>query len=452
MKSILELVRRHKSGQAIGIYSICSAHPVVLRAALSEGLRSAAPVLIEATSNQVNQFGGYTGMTPHDFRQFVFSIADDVGFPRERILLGGDHLGPNCWQADPSEVALAKSETMVAQYVAAGFRKIHLDCSMACADDPTVLPERLVAMRAARLCEAAERAFVGLPADQCGEPPVYVIGTEVPVPGGAHEDLQELVVTRSDAAAGTIACHREAFELRGLGGADGAWQRVVGLVVQPGVEFDHHKVIDYVAQKARSLSAFIEREPGLVYEAHSTDYQTPTALKSLVRDHFAILKIGPGATFALREALWALADIEEEWRGPGVGSNLKEVVIDAMCERPVHWEKYYGDVARRHLDLQFSLSDRIRYYWTQPAVRAACAALLANLGDGPLPLTLLSQFMPLQYAAIREGRLDNSAVHVLQEAVAMVLRHYIAAADPDSGPAASASARTGLERRCEVAQ
>ncbi len=443
MKSILELVRRHKAGQAIGIYSICSAHPVVLRAALSEGLRRESPVLIEATSNQVNQFGGYTGMTPRDFREFVFSIADEAGFPRERLLLGGDHLGPNCWQSNPSEVALGKSETLVAQYVAAGFRKIHLDCSMACVDDPAVLPERLVAARAARLCEAAEAAFAALPASGRGEPPVYVIGTEVPVPGGAHEDLQELAVTRSEAAAATIACHREAFAQNSLAGA--AWGRVVGLVVQPGVEFDHHKVIDYVAHKARSLSVFIEHEPSLVYEAHSTDYQTPQALKSLVRDHFAILKIGPAATFALREALWALADIEEEWRGHAASSRLKNTVLEAMQEAPIHWEKYYADAEHRQLDLQYSLSDRIRYYWARPAVQRACAALLASLGDGPLPLTLLSQFMPLQYAEIRAGRLANSASVVLQEAVARVLRPYIDAADP--GPPLPGVARVA----CEVA-
>lgn len=444
MNSILELVRRHKAGQAIGIYAICSAHPIVLRAALCEGLRCESPVLIEATSNQVNQFGGYTGMTPSDFREFVFAIAAEVGFPRERLLLGGDHLGPNCWQDEPSEVALAKSETMVAQYVAAGFRKIHLDCSMACADDPAVLPEHLVAARAARLCEVAEATFAALPEFERGDPPVYVIGTEVPVPGGAHEDLQELAVTRSEAAAGTIACHREAFAAHGRAG--GAWQRVIGLVVQPGVEFDHHKVIDYVALKARALSSFIECEPGLVYEAHSTDYQTASALKSLVHDHFAILKIGPGATFALREALWALADIEDEWRGTAGSSRLKEIVIAAMCQHPAYWEKYYADSARRHLDLQYSLSDRIRYYWTQPTVRNACAAMLANLGDGPLPLTLLSQFMPVQYAAIRDGRLANNASALLQEAVALVLRPYIAAAG------AVRAVANVTPAACEVAQ
>jgi D-tagatose-1,6-bisphosphate aldolase subunit GatZ/KbaZ len=452
MNSLLELVRRHKSGHAIGIWSICSAHPVVLRAALAEGLRGANPVLVEATSNQVNQFGGYTGMTPAAFRAFVLAIADDVGLAHDRILLGGDHLGPNCWQHEPSEIALAMSGQMVADYVAAGFRKIHLDCSMACADDPVALPERLVAARAARLCVAAEAAFAALPVATRGEPPVYVIGTEVPVPGGAHDDLLALAVTSSAAAAGTIACHRAAFEQRGLARDGAAWERVVGLVVQPGVEFDHHKVIDYVAQKARALSAFIEREPGLVYEAHSTDYQTPGALRSLVRDHFAILKVGPGATFALREALWALADIEEEWRGPAGASGLKEVVLAEMLERPAHWERYYAGGARQRLDMQFSLSDRIRYYWAQPAVQRACTALLANLGDGPLPLALLSQYLPLQYAAIRAGRLANDARAVLQEAVAIVLRPYVDAADPSDPDGPPAPGARAADARCEVAR
>ena len=87
---------------------------------------------------------------------------------------------------------------------------------------------------------------------------------------------------------------------------------MIGLVTQPGVEFDHHKVIDYVPAKAVALSRSIESVAGMVFEAHSTDYQTPRALADLVRDHFAILKVGPGVTFALREVLWALSDIASE--------------------------------------------------------------------------------------------------------------------------------------------
>jgi D-tagatose-1,6-bisphosphate aldolase subunit GatZ/KbaZ len=247
------------------------------------------------------------------------------------------------------------------------------------------------------------------------------------VPGGAHDDLQELEVTRPDAAAATIAAHRDAFAIREL---HAAWTRVIGLVVQPGVEFDHHKVIDYAPARARSLSAWIEREPALVYEAHSTDYQTPAALAALVRDHFAILKIGPGATFALRETLWGLADIEAEWLADEAGSRLKRTVIEVMHASPEHWRAYYADPERLRLDMQYSLSDRVRYYWAHPRVQLACAALLERLGRGPLPLTLLSQYLPWQHAQVRAGRLRNAVADILQEGVARVLRQYGEACSP----------------------
>ena len=99
-------------------------------------------------------------------------------------------------------------------------------------------------------------------------------------------------MTTPVAALATIAAHRDAFEAAGLGAA---WQRVIASVVQPGVEFDHHQVVDYAPDKARALSQAILPVAGMVFEAHSTDYQTREGLVSLVRDHFAILKVGPGA-------------------------------------------------------------------------------------------------------------------------------------------------------------
>ncbi len=429
MQDLLKFVSRHKSGDPVGITAVCSAHPIVLEAALSEGAKHGTTVLIEATSNQVNQFGGYTGMRPADFHRFVSGIAAACGLPAERLLLGGDHLGPNCWQHEPSEVALDKAEAMVADYVRAGFRKIHLDCSMACADDGLPLPTTLVAARAARLALACERAWT----EAGGEPPVYVIGTEVPVPGGAQEDLGELEVTSPAAAAETISVHAEAFRGRGL---DAAWRRVIGLVVQPGVEFDHHKVVDYVPAKARELSAFIERAPGLVFEAHSTDYQTPQALARLVRDHFAILKVGPGATFALRETLWGLAEIEREWLGEAGGSGFKQQVLAAMREHPGYWRKYYAEPERLSLDLQFSLSDRIRYYWATPSVAQACERLVGRLESRAqaIPLTLLSQYLPRVYDGVRAGAVDNTVRAILREGVAHVLRDYARACNQTTGP------------------
>ncbi|SDG38768.1 MULTISPECIES: D-tagatose-bisphosphate aldolase, class II, non-catalytic subunit [unclassified Duganella] len=421
MDYLLNLVRRHKAGEPVGIHSVCSAHPLVIEAAMETALERGLPVLIESTSNQVNQDGGYTGMTPAVFRDFVYGIADRSGLARERVLLGGDHLGPNAWQGQSADAAMAKAEVLIDQYVRAGFRKIHLDCSMSCAGDPVPLPDAVVAERAARLCVVAERAWSAVG----GEAPVYVVGTEVPVPGGAHEDLEELSVTTPGAAGLTIKVHRLAFAAAGL---EAAWPRVIGLVVQPGVEFDHHKVIDFQPQRAAELSRFIENEPTLVYEAHSTDYQTPSNLAALVAGHFAILKVGPGLTFALRETLWALADIEQEMNMGmgGQGSDFKNVVLEVMRTEPEYWRKYYdNDPARARFDQQYSLSDRIRYYWPHAAIQAAQAQLLANLERTPPPLTLLSQYLPAQYEAVREGRVRNLPADLLKEGVAKVLRQYM---------------------------
>lgn len=427
MRSIREVIERHKGGERVGIPSVCSAHPLVIEATLVHALRRNQPiVLIEATSNQVNQDGGYTGMVPAQFRDFVHDIARRVGFPVAQLVLGGDHLGPNAWTALPADEAITKAETMVADYVSAGFRKIHLDCSMSCADDPVPLPEQTIAERAARLCRAAEDAYDGDPADA----PAYIIGTEVPVPGGAAEDLDELALTTPEAALATIAMHRELFQASGL--AD-AWARVIATVVQPGVEFDHDKVVDYRPDVAVALSAAIEPVAHIVYEAHSTDYQTPDALAALVRDHFAILKVGPGVTFALREALWALDAIERETIPAAARANLRDVTLATMRADPKHWRRYYHETgAALDLQLQYSLSDRIRYYWPDAAITAAQDRLFANLRDTPPPLALISQYLPVAYAAVRAGEASRDPAHLVLAHIGATLDAYRGACHPDA--------------------
>jgi D-tagatose-1,6-bisphosphate aldolase subunit GatZ/KbaZ len=416
MKALLEVVRRHHSAADAGIYSVCSSHPLVIEAALREAHANGQYALIEATSNQVNQFGGYSGMQPGAFREYVSAILARTDLPPERLLLGGDHLGPNCWRAEPAASAMQRSEQLIADYVAAGFRKIHLDCSMACADDPAALADELIASRSARLCAVAEASW-----RQCGgEAPVYVIGTEVPVPGGATADLGELAVTSTRAVTDTLDAHRAAWAGQGLAGT---WDRVIALVVQPGVEFDNHKVIDFQPARSAPLARRIEQERGMVYEAHSTDYQTPAALAALVRHHFAILKVGPAVTFALREVLWGLADIQVELSGHRSGS-LREVVLAAMRADPRYWAAYYVDSATLGVDLQYSLSDRVRYYWNVAEVHAACDALIVDLRRRGMPLTLVSQYLPRQYAAIRSGQVANDPHEVLLAGVRTVLNGY----------------------------
>ena len=422
MKPILDLVARHKAGARCGIFSVCSAHPLVIEATFRHAQRHAtAFVLIEATSNQVNQDGGYTGMRPADFRDFAHGIADRTGFARDRILLGGDHLGPNAWQALPAEDAMQRSETLIDSYIRAGFRKIHLDCSMSCAGDPVPLSAETAALRAARLCAIAERAFV----QSGGEPPVYVIGTEVPVPGGAAEDLDAVAVTTPEAARATLDIHRALFAEAGL---TDAWKRVIALVVQPGVEFDHRKAIAYAPEKARALSRMIEGCDGKLFEAHSTDYQTRSALAQLVRDHFAILKVGPALTFALREALWGLDAIEREWIEPESCSGFRKIALARMKAEPRYWAKYYhARGAALDFDLQYSLSDRIRYYWPDPEIMRAQSVLFANLVQQPPPPALLSQYLPIAHRALSEGSVQNKPAELAMAHVCAVLDDYHAA-------------------------
>ncbi len=411
------ILSAQKFGQPRGVTSVCSAHPFVLEAALRHGLTHNRPVLIEATCNQVNQFGGYTGLTPADFVRYVGEVADRVGFPRQNLILGGDHLGPLVWANEPAQVAMDKAKILVRDYVQAGFTKIHLDCSMPCADDKE-LPVELIAQRAAELAQVAESAFVG--ADQVSARPRYVIGSEVPPAGGAKVGETHLTVTNPADSARTIELTRQAFSALGL---DSAWERVIALVVQPGVEFGDDTVHEYKRQAAAGLKNFIETVPGLIYEAHSTDYQTHAALRALVEDHFAILKVGPWLTFAFREAVFALAEIEEALCE--TPSRIRETLEVAMLTNPVHWKKHYGgDAQIQKFARSFSFSDRIRYYWNTPETQQAFERLMHNLGEKPLPLALLSQYLPEQYEKVRSGELKNHPRELLLARVMDVLDVY----------------------------
>src|SRR4051794_28545729 len=223
--SLDELASSHRAGTPVGICSVCSAHPIVLRAVLRHGRETGARVLIEATCNQVNHQGGYTGMAPTEFAELVMKIAKQEACPPEQIVLGGDHLGPNPWRDRPAEEALAEAEVLVAAYVTAGFRKIHLDASMGCQGEAGALDDEATAARAVRLAAVAEKTARAAG----GKMPVYVIGTEVPPPGGADHSLHAIEPTSPEAARRTIEVHRATFHQANL--AD-AFSRSIGLVVQ----------------------------------------------------------------------------------------------------------------------------------------------------------------------------------------------------------------------------
>jgi D-tagatose-1,6-bisphosphate aldolase subunit GatZ/KbaZ len=418
---LLQLAEARRLGHPFGVASVCSAHATVLRAAIRRARRKGKQVLIEATCNQVNHLGGYTGMTPADFRAFVEAICAEEGLAIDQVILGGDHLGPNPWRGESAEAAMAKAEAMVEAYVAAGFSKLHLDTSMGCAGEPAALAESVIAERAARLCGVAEAmaARLNLPK------PLYVLGTEVPVPGGADHVLDTVEPTRPDAAEATIADHAEIFARAGL---PDVFSRVIAFVVQPGVEFGSDNVIVYDRRKARTLAAVLENHPSLVFEAHSTDYQSREALRELVEDGFPILKVGPWLTFAYREALYALDMIATEL-APGYGDRpLRDRMEALLTADPKDWRgHYHGDDSALALQRHFSYSDRVRYYWNRPEARGAVDDLRHALSGRTIPETLFHQYLPTLPPSLASHAMED----ILISAVDQVLSLYDdAAGDP----------------------
>ena len=351
-------------------------------------------------------------MTPAKFRTFVEEIAGSVGFNTEGLMLGGDHLGPNPWKHLSAADAMAKAKEMVAAYASAGFSKLHLDCSMGCVGEPEALDDELVARRAAQLAAVAE--------DNSSFSPVYIVGTEVPVPGGASHAVDDLDVTDPAAARKTYDVHSRSFAEQGL---EAAFQRVIGLVVQPGVEFGNANVVAYRPEQARNLSQSLTDMPNVVFEAHSTDYQTAEALSSLVGGGFAILKVGPGLTFALREALYGLDLIASELDGEA--PMLKQTMENIMMGDHNHWAKYYsGTSSQQRLQRHFSYSDRIRYYWSQPAARQAVDVVRTRLGNRSIPETLISQYLAPLTAKVRSGDVVADFDGIKLACVQATLRDY----------------------------
>ncbi len=426
LKKIVELQKQEKN---VGIYSVCSANGYVIEAALKRGLSDGSCVLIESTANQCDQNGGYTGMRPMDFKNFVLGIADRVGFDRGRLFLGGDHLGPLTFAGKPEAEAMADAEELIRHYVGAGFTKIHIDTSMKVADDDpdARLSDEVIARRGARLAKVAEETYHKLlETDPDAIAPVYIVGSEVPIPGGAVGAVDQGVqVTRVEDFKNTVAAFESAFRKEGL---DAAWENVIAVVVQPGVEEKDSGCTEYDREKAKDLMASIKDFPNLVFEGHSTDYQTKIKLRELVEDGVGILKVGPALTFAMREGMFALAHIEEELLyGTDIEpSRFIETLDEAMLADGKHWRKHYqGTELELRMKRKYSFSDRCRYYMPTPAVEAAKDRLIGNLRRLGIPLNLLSQFMPIQYTKVREGILENDPVALVEDRITNTIDEYL---------------------------
>ncbi len=398
-----DIVAQNRAGEPKALPSFCTANAHVLRDIVRFAAIHKLPALIEATCNQVNQFGGYTGQKPADYASAIWKLAHEEGLPTQNLILGGDHLGPNPWRHMPAEEAMANAKVLVKDYVEAGFTKIHLDASMACGGEKTPSFE-LVAERSAELCGVAE--------NHAPDPERldYVIGTEVPVPGGESDDMSGLQITAPDRLHDTIESHRAAFRVAGV---PQGIEKAIAVVVQPGVDFSHEDIFHYDRPSAQTLTKAIKRYEGLAFEAHSTDYQSTETLTHLVSDHSVILKVGPEITFRFREGVMALDQIEAALNVP-VPAAIKSAILQAMEEEPSDWQNYYQGTDEHVEFLKFySFSDRIRYYWDRLPVTLALEQLLENVASVGVSAAMASQFgvkFPITSTMARPNELISQRV------------------------------------------
>lgn len=421
---IQQMMDQRREGKICGIESVCSANEFVLEVALKRSKLFNAPVLIEATANQVNQFGGYTGMYPKDFYEMVLKMAAEIGVPENHIILGGDHLGPLTWQNLPKTEAMEKSETLVYQYARAGFTKIHLDTSMKVADDPEgLLSTETIARRGATLYKAAMKGYEDLKAEKPDAMrPVFVIGSEVPIPGGAQEAEDTLAVTKPEAFRDTVATYRRVFKEEGI---EDGMNDVVAVVTQPGVEFGDDQVFLYDHDAATELCAALNEFPEVCFEGHSTDYQSKECLKRMVEDGIAILKVGPALTYGLRESLFSLSMMEKELVPEEKQARFIETLEKVMLEKPDNWKKHYhGDEKQLALCRKYSFSDRCRYYIGLPEVVESINKLFENLREYPIPMNMLHQYMPISYIKVRDGIIPLDPRELALDGVVAFMEDY----------------------------
>lgn len=427
MKNILlNMVEKRKAGIHCGIPSFCCANKIVIEAILEQAKRFDDNVVIEATSNQVNQNLGYMGMTPLDFRDYVYKIADRIDFDRKKIVLGGDHMGPLPWVDLPSDEAMRNAEKLVKMCVRAGYTKIHLDTSMKLGSDDKdkILEDSVIAERGAFLYKACEDEFKKLLEENPDAVhPVYVIGSEVPIPGGSQKKEDSVEITTPEKFSQTLLAYHKKFKEFNL---SSAWNNIIAMVVQPGVEFGNNEIIVYDRIKAFPLCQELRHYPDIVFEGHSTDFQPPIKLREMVEDGIAIIKVGPALTFALREALFALENMEIELVPEyEKRSHFSEILEKEMLENPKHWLKYYkGNKSEIALDRKYSYSDRSRYYFALKSVNDAINKLLSNMKKVNIPLGMLHQYMPLQYIKVRDGKIKFEPRELVKDSIVSLVEDY----------------------------
>ena len=419
---LIDIMEANCRGERKGIYAVGSHNSTILEVCFQQALVDGSPVLLEISANMLVLPGQSGKTSPADFIKRVKNIAAEAEFPQDRLFFGVNDLGPSLWQDESDESALKKACEFISEIVGLGFNKLGIHAGEPLKGDPVgeTLTQEIIIARETVLYQAAERAAAKLPDE---EKPLYVIGVHPRQEAGRVED-QRRMVNRKD-IEDAVDQFAQTAEAAGLPDIK---ERLPAARIFLGTGYDSENIIPFDSSLLKELGGCVCRDRSVVLEAPQTDFQSQIVLDKLVDNHFAVLSVGPELTYAMREALFSLALMENETMLGKPGVYLSNYIIEldrAMQSAPQHWQEYYtGNGFEQLVARKYSFYDRSRFFLENKDVRKMRKRLYDNLTANPVPLTVLRQFMPRQYERVAAGELENKPKALVMDAVRYALHRY----------------------------
>jgi D-tagatose-1,6-bisphosphate aldolase subunit GatZ/KbaZ len=342
--------------------SFCTANFLVLKTLLIFCKKNKLPALIESTSNQVNQFGGYSNNKPKDFIKKINGLIESLKINKKTIYFGGDHLGPLPWKNYKSSFALKNSIKLIDLYLKANYQKIHIDTSIQCKDDKLITDKKIFAR--------TEYILKNLINKKKLKKIFFVFGTEVPFAGG--NDKKKFKITENNKIIADYQNFSKLLNSEKLSSKDFA------LVIEPGMKFKNNSITK-PKFKSFEINKKFSKKNKFYFEAHSTDYQDLETLNKLVKNNFKILKVGPELTYNLVKSFLFMQKIEKIFLRKK--SNFRKIIIKKMFVNNLYWKDFFKKGSKKQLEknLLNSFYDRTRYYLSNNDVMNSIKILEINI-------------------------------------------------------------------------
>ena len=319
--------------------SFCTSNFNVIKLLIIFAKYNNLPILIETTSNQINQYGGYTYLKPKQFLRKINRIAKNLKYKNE-IMFGADHLGPLPWKDFEENKALKNAKKLFKDVIKAGYKKIHIDTGIKLKGDKFLSKVKIF-----NRCKSIFNTVSGNSIKNI----FFVFGTEVPIAGG--ENKYNLKNTNINSIKNDVKYYKK-------------FKKNFSLVIEPGLGFTNQKIYK-LKMTSYSQKKNISYKNNFTYEAHSSDYQDLSSLKKLVKNNFKFLKVGPELTFNYMKAILKMEKIEKLTFKSNL-SEIKKKISREMEIDKTFWKNYYFGNKKKIEYLKFnSYLDRSRYYWNK---------------------------------------------------------------------------------------